>query len=82
MLLVGVSRRQLRLCKDILFKCFRNGQRVTKTETTITDKNGNKKVEITEEIDDGRGNISKNTKQLIGDTDYKNGNSSSKRQIK
>jgi len=32
---------------------FRNGKRVTKTETTTIDSQGNKKVETTTEEDDG-----------------------------
>jgi hypothetical protein len=51
-----------------LFNLFSNGKRVTKTETTTIDKNGNKKVEITEEIYDGQGVISTNKKQLYGES--------------
>lgn len=37
-----------------------NGKRVTRTEKTSTDRNGNQTTEITEETDDGRGNTTTN----------------------
>ncbi len=57
---------------------------MTKTETTIIDKNGNKKVEVIEEIDDGKGNISLKTKQIAGNADGLNRSDkySSKKYIK
>ncbi len=44
---------------------LRNGKKVTKTETTTIDANGNKKVEITEETADG--NIKKSIKEGFGE---------------
>jgi hypothetical protein len=44
---------------------FRNGKKVTKTETTTIDAKGTKKVEITEETGDG--NTKKSLKEGFGD---------------
>ena len=34
-----------------------NGKRVTRTEKTTINRNGERVTEVTEEIDDGRGNV-------------------------
>ena len=43
-----------------------NGKRVTRTEKTTVDRSGNQVTEITEETDDGRGNITQNQYMLEG----------------
>jgi len=36
-----------------------NGKKVTRTEKTTVDRNGQKVTEVTEKTDDGRGNVQK-----------------------
>ena len=43
-----------------------NGKRVTRTEKTTVDRNGDKTTLVTEEADDGRGNITQNQFMIDG----------------
>ena len=43
-----------------------NGKKVTRTEKTTIDSRGKKVTEVTEKIDDGRGNVNQQTYMLEG----------------
>jgi hypothetical protein len=43
-----------------------NGKKVTRTEKTTVDRNGQRVTEVTEETDDGRGHRNRNTYMIEG----------------
>ena len=45
---------------------IQNGKRVTRTETSTIDAQGNRSTQIKEETDDGRGNVTVNQYMLDG----------------
>ncbi len=44
-----------------------NGKRVTRTEKTTVNRNGERVTEVTEETDDGRGNTTQNQYMIQAD---------------
>lgn len=44
-----------------------NGKRVTRTEKTTVNRNGETVTEVTEQTDDGRGNTTQNQYMIQGD---------------